>query len=200
MRLRHRPWLFWSLAVGLAALTGVTVTRLGAEAEARARRLGGLKSVPVAARPVDAGASLSAHDVAVRRLPAAVLPAGRVSAAPVGHTALVPLAPGEVLLESKLAPWGLQGVAALVPPGRRALALPVPKGGLGLRRGHSVDVLATLETAEGGPEPTFPVASAGLVVDVAEESATVAVLPEEAARLAFALARGTVTLALTSPP
>ena len=199
MRVRSRPWLFWSLAVGLALLTGVTVTRLAGEASARARRLGGLRDVPVAARAVHAGRSLSPEDVAVRRLPAAALPAGPVSSAPLGHAALVPLAPGEVILEAKLAPWGLRGVAALVPPGRRALAVPAPKGGLALHRGHRVDVLATLESTEQGPEPTFPVATGALVVDLADESVTVAVLPEEATRLAFALARGTVTLALTTP-
>ncbi|MDP8992888.1 MAG: RcpC/CpaB family pilus assembly protein, partial [Actinomycetota bacterium] len=109
----------------------------------------------------------------------------------------VPVVAEEVLLEAKLAPWGVQGIAALVPPGRRALAVPAGKGGLALRRGQRVDVLATFDVTDGRSEPTFPVASAALVVDVGEEAVTVAVGPEEAPRVAFAVARGTVTLALT---
>ena len=199
MRLRRHPWLFWLFAVSLALLTGITAARLLATAESRAERLGGLREVRVAARSVDAGHLLTANDVAVRRLPAAVLPEGAVAASPAGHAVLVPLAPGEVLLEAKLAPWGLEGVAALVPPGRRALAVPVARGGLALRRGNHVDVLATFDIPEGDTEPTLAVASSAQVLDVAEESVTVAVTPEEALRVALATSRGTVTLAATAP-
>ncbi len=199
MRLRHHPWLFWLFAVTLSLATGLTAARLLAEAASRAEQLGGLREVRVATRSVGAGHLLTADDVEVRRLPAAVLPEGPVAASPAGHTALVPLAPGEVVLEAKLAPWGVEGVAALVPPGRRALAVPAPMGGLALRRGNRVDVLATFETTEGDTEPTFAVASSAQVLDVAEESVTVAVSPEEAARVALATSRGTVTLAATSP-
>jgi len=198
VRLRHHPWLFWLFAVSLAALTGLTAARLLAAASSRAERLGGLREVRVTTRSVDAGHQLTADDVAVRRLPAAALPEGPVSASPAGHTVLVPLAPGEVLLEAKLAPWGLEGVAALVPPGRRALAVPAGRGGLALRRGNQVDVLATFETIEGDTEPTVAVATSAQVLDVAEESVTVAVSPEEAVRVALATSRGTVTVALTA--
>ncbi|MDQ3570377.1 MAG: hypothetical protein M3396_07090 [Actinomycetota bacterium] len=199
MLLRRRPWSFWSFAVILALLTGLTVARLVREANTRAERLGGLREVPVAARAVDAGQVVSPVDVVMRRLPAAALPEGPVAASPAHHAALVPLLPGEVLLEAKLAPWGVQGVAALVPPGRRALAVPATRGGLSLRRGNHVDVLATFDTTEGDTEPTFAVATSALVVDVSEESVTVAVSPDEASRVALATARGTVTLAVTAP-
>ncbi|HEX7276722.1 MAG TPA: hypothetical protein VF244_05050, partial [Acidimicrobiales bacterium] len=67
--------------------------------------------------------------------------------------------------------------------------------------GDTVDVLATFDPAGAaeGVAPTFPVAVAALVVDVGDESAAVAVTPDEAARVAFALASGVVTLALASP-
>ena len=204
MRLRRSSLPFWAFAVLLSLVTGLTVVRLVGEASARASRLGGLVDVPVAARPVEAGASLRARDVAVRRLPAAVLPDGPLARSAGGKTALVPLAAGEILLAAKLAPDGLRGVAALVPPGNRALAVPVDPGGLSLRTGHRVDVLATFEVA-GGAEgaadtaPTFPVATDALVVDVGDEAVTIAVTPEQAPRVAFALARGTVTLALSGP-
>jgi Flp pilus assembly protein CpaB len=202
VRLRRSPLPFWLLSLALAGLTGLTVARLVDEAATRAAELGGLVDVPVAARPVAAGRTLRDGDVAVRRLPAALLPRGRLARAPAGRVAVVPLAAGEVLLAAKLAPDGLTGVAALVPPGHRALAIPVDPGGLALNPGHRVDVLATFDAATPeapDPEPTFPVATDALVVDAGDEAVTVAVTPTQAARVAFALARGTVTLALTSP-
>ena len=199
MRMRRHPWLFWSVAVGLAMVTALTVATLVGEASTRARELGGLREVPVALRSVEAGHVLSAGDVVTRRLPAAVVPVGPVARSPADHAVVVPLVAGEVLLEAKLAPWGLKGPAALVPPGRRALAVPSGEGGLPVQPRQRVDVLATFDTTEGGTEPTFAVATEALVVDVTEEAVTVAVSPEEAPRVAFATARGTVTLALTSP-
>ena len=214
MRLRRSPLPFWALAVALSLATGIGVARLAGDAAARADRLGGLVDVPVAARRIAAGAVVRPADVEVRSLPSALVPSGRLARSPVGRVAVVPLAPGEVVLAAKLAPDGLTGVAALVPPGHRALAVPVEAGSLALRPGHRVDVLATLELggadgrgADGGGAgvapadvaPTFPVATAALVVDADDDAVTVAVTPDEAPRVAFALARGTVTLALTSP-
>lgn len=173
------------------------------EASARASRLGGLVDVPVATRRLDAGVALRTTDVAVRRLPAALLPNGQLAASPAGKVALVPLAAGEVLLAAKLVPDGVSGVAALVPDGHRALAVPVDAGALALRPGDRVDVLATFDVADAGAQPagppTFPVAAGALVVDATDDAITVAVTADEAPRVAFALARGTVTLALTGP-
>lgn len=201
MRLRRSALAFWLAAVIVALGSGVVVSRLVGEAAARAARLGGLVEVPVASRPVEAGAVVRASDVSVVALPADAVPRGPVARSPAGRVAVVPLVPGEVVLASKLAPEGLRGVAALVPRGRRALAVPADAGGLALRVGNRVDVLATFDvagdsSAAAPAEPTFAVAQGALVVDAGEDGVTVAVSPEEAPRVAFALARGTVTLAL----
>lgn len=200
MRLRRSPLPFWALAVALALATGLTVARLAGEAADRAERLGGLVEVPVASRAVDAGSVVRAADVEVRSLPRALVPSGPVARSAAGRVAVVPLVPGEVVLASKLAPDGLTGVAALVPPGLRALAVDVGEGGLPLRRGNRVDVLATFDVAgaDEGP-PTFAVATAALVVDARDGAVTVAVGADEAPRVAFALTSGSVTLALTGP-
>ena len=203
MRLRRSPFPFWALAFAVALGTGLLVARLVGQASDRAARLGGLVDAPVAARAVDAGAVVRARDVEVRPVPRSLLPRGRLAAPPVGRVAVVPLVPGEVVLAAKLAPEGVDGVAALLPAGQLALAVPVDPGGLSLRPGHRVDVLATFDVA--GPDgaateaPTFAVATGALVLDVGDEAVTVAVSPDEAPRVAFALARGTVTLALTGP-
>ena len=192
--LRRSPAFFWALTLLLAATTGLVVARLVAGAEAAAARYGSLRAVPVVLRPVGPGEVLEAGDVAERRVPAAFLPAGSPAPDAVGHAALVPLWPGEVVVREKLAPWGVQGAAALLPPGARALAVPAGPGARPpLRLLDRVDVLASFEAE------SFVVATGALVVDVADpESVTVAVTAAEAPRVAHAAAQGTVVVALTA--
>lgn len=187
---RHR--LLSRLPTVVAALTlGWLTTSIIDGATAEVRRLGPMATVPVAARALDPGVVLADDDIAWQRMPRGMLPVGDVARSPNGATTLVPLAEGEVLLVAKLAPDGVRGPAALVPPGFSAVAVPAPKEGRPpLHRGDRVDVLAAAD--DGGA----PVAVGALVVDVAEEVVTVAVSAEEAPAVAFAVARGIVVLAL----
>jgi Flp pilus assembly protein CpaB len=196
--LRRFPLLYWVAALSLAGLTAVVVFGFVGRAQAASARYGSVRAVPVAVRSLEVGAVVRAGDVEVRRVPAAFVPAGRVGRA--GRTVLVPVARGEVLLASKLAPDGERGLAALLPSRSKALAVPVGPGTPPLARGNRVDVLASFEVADApaGTDPTFPVAVAALVLEVEpDEAVTVAVSPDEAPRVAFALAKATVTLALT---
>ncbi len=202
-RLTRSPAVYW-LAVGaLALVTCLTVARAVESGRAAAARFGSLRTAVVAIRPVEIGVALGAADVAEREVPVAFLPEGWMPSAgdAVGRTVMVPLAPNQPVLRRQLAPDGLQGVAALLPPGTRAVAVPAGSTSPPLRRGDYVDVLATFEHASAGDEaPTFPLARGAPVVDVAEEAATVAVAPEEASRVVFALAHGVVNLAVTRGP
>jgi Flp pilus assembly protein CpaB len=187
--------MYWVAAFMLAALTAVVVSGLVGRASAAAARYGSVRSVPVVMRPVAAGEVVRPADVSTRRVPAAFVPAGAVGR--VGRIAVVPLGRGEVLLASKLAGAGEKGVAALLPDGAKALAVPVGPGMPPLERGNRVDVLASFDTPEGS-EPTFAVAVHALVLAVDPDTAvTVAVSPTESPRVAFAIAKATVTLALT---
>ena len=101
-------------------------------------------------------------------------------------------------MEPGIAAFGLPeklGVAALLPEGHRAVAVPVDGAGLDLRVGDAVDVLATFEA-----EPTVVVAEGLPVVAIRDEAVTVAVPAKGAADLAYAVARAAVTLALSGPP
>jgi Flp pilus assembly protein CpaB len=116
----------------------------------------------------------------------------------VGRTPVVPLLAGQTVLAGHLAPDGVAGVAALLPAGSRAVA--VPSGGASppVRRGDTVDVLATFDPqVTGAGDPTLTVAVDALVVDVGPDSATVAVTPEQAKAVAFAVSHGTITVAIT---
>lgn len=186
------PLLSWVPPAVVALAVAWVTSSVVDGATAEVRRLGPMVRAPVAARAVEPGTVLSEDDVRWRRVPRGALPLGPLSAEPVGGTALVALAEGEVLLRSKLAPDGVVGVAALVPPGSLAVAVPAGEGDRPpLRRGDRVDVLAAGD--EGG---AAAVAVGAVVVDVAEEVVTVAVAEEEAPAVAYAVARGVVTLAL----
>ena len=65
-----------------------------------------------------------------------------------------------------------------------------------MARGDLVDVLAV---APSGTGDAIVVATAAVVVDVGDASVTVAVSPDEARRVATAIARGAIALALRSP-
>ena len=141
-------------------------------------------------------------------VPGALAPAGSLASAQeaVGRTVVVAVFAGLPVMEGHLGASGLKGVAALLPPGTRAVAVPNGGAPLPLVAGDHVDVLATFDPSgdpSGSPatghDPTFPVARGALVVDVGDDSATVAVGPQEAARVAFAVTTGVVTLALAAP-
>ena len=194
--LARRPWLYW-LLVGLVALGAASVTSaMVSDATAPVRRFGRLVRVPVAARSLPLGTTLAPGDVTWRSLPSGLLPSEDMEPAPVGRTVFVPVVAGEPLLVSKFAPLGVSGVAALLPAGARALSVPAVAGNPSMQRGDRVDVLATVE---GGEEPTFAVTTDAVVLDVTPDVVTIAVVADDAPRVAWALSRGVVTLSLASP-
>jgi pilus assembly protein CpaB len=199
-RLARSPMAYWAAVVALAAFTAFTVAGQVDRAGAQVARYGHLRPIVVATRAVEVGSVLRPADVAVRSLPAAFLPEGALAStgAAVGRTVVVPLFRGTAVVGAHLAPDGLEGVAALLPAGARAVAVPTSPASVALRRGDRVDVLATFDPPPAGEAPTFAVAEAAPVVDVGPEAVTVAVAPEEALRVAYAVAAGVVTLTLTA--
>jgi Flp pilus assembly protein CpaB len=186
--------------VALACFTAFTVAGQVDRAGAQAARYGNLRPAVTATRSVEAGTVLGPADVTVRPVPAAFLPEGALSStsAVLGKTVVVPLFRGVAVVAGNLAPDGLEGLAALLPVGTRAVAVPSGPASVPLRRGDRVDVLATFDPPPAGEDPTFPVAEAALVVDVGPEAVAVAVDPDEATRVAYAAAAGVVTLTLTA--
>jgi pilus assembly protein CpaB len=199
-RVTRSPLAYWAAVVALAAVTAAAIAGQVRRAEAQAAQYGNLRPVVTAARAVEAGEVVRPSDVVLRSVPAAFLPDGVASdpGAVVGRTAVVPLFRGAAVVAGQLAPDGLGGVAALLPAGGRAVAVPTGPASVALRRGDRVDVLVTFDPPPAGEDPTFPVAEAAPVVDVGPDAVTVAVGPEEALRVAYAVAAGRVTLVLTA--
>jgi Flp pilus assembly protein CpaB len=212
-RLLRSPVAFLLAAVALGVVTVGIMNGLTGQARADAAALGGLRSVPVATHALDAGDEIGAGDMTMRRLPTRLIPRGAVATRAEGRIAVVPIAPGEVLLQSKLAPWGLRGAAALLPQGTRALAVPVGGGTPPLAVGNHVDLLAAFspdrgaaspdstsdstDTGTSSSDPSFAVAEDALVIAIGHDTITVAVDQDAAPSVAYAIAAGTIVVALT---
>jgi len=204
-RAAARP-LVRRVAIGLLAVaTGLVVTSLVASAEAARDRWGRTRPVVVATRDLSPGDTIKVSDVEVRTLPEAAAGSTALREAPTGAVVSQPVVAGEALVGQRLAPDGLSGVAALVPAGQRAVAVPLgPMGAPPLSIGDLVDVLAVVPVAADGladagadtGEPAFPLVEEARVVDVGEQSVSVAVPDVDAPRLAWTLTNGSVVLAL----
>ncbi|MFL6205218.1 MAG: Flp pilus assembly protein CpaB [Acidimicrobiales bacterium] len=200
LALRRRPRARRAVIVAVAALSGLAVTGVVQRAEDTAAAWGTSVPVLVAAHDLDAGDRLDAANTRVEQHPGPLVPDGALSSLPDdGRRLAVAVFEGEVLRLERLAPAGLSTVAARLPPGTRAMAVPVEPGlvpPLGL--GDRVDVLVALapEAAGEGP-PGFALASHVLVVAVDDAAVTIAVPEDTAPRLAVAFGAGAVTLALT---
>ena len=206
-RARRSPAAWWAAAAALALFVATQVAALDDDAAARRQAWGDAVQVVVAARPLSAGDVVGPGDMTVQQWPAAMLPDGALAEVPAGRTVVAQIVAGEAVVADRVAPTGLRGVAALIPEGHRAIAVPSSSGGFGtdvpaFAVGDRVDVLATFDVIDvddleaSRSEPTGIVARDALVVDVTETAVTVAVLEHDTTRVAFAVARGTVTLAL----
>jgi pilus assembly protein CpaB len=190
----------WLVIVGLALVGAAFVQRAGAcTAEVR-RQWGETHTVIVARQRIPIGSEIDRDAIETQSWPTALVPEGAVDTPPLGRTVVATIEPGEAVLATRLSPDGLRGVAALVPPGWRALAVPVGPTVVALSVGDHVDLLAGFDV--GGPttdrSPSLTVARDAVVVAVDEQRVTVAVRDEDAERVAFAIVAGTVVPALRS--
>ena len=197
IRFRRRPLPYWFLAGAVALATALLVARLVGDAAAERARWGSLRPAVVLRHHVDAGEPITSDDAQVRLLPAGVVPGDVLRHVPVDAVAAVELGAGELLVPRRLLGHGPSEVAARLPRGTRAIAVP-GAGALPLDIGDHVDVLATFDPETSpGDVPTFTVARDAVVVHVGHDAVTVAVSRASAPKVAYALAAGAVTLVLS---
>lgn len=202
--LRRSSLAWWSAALVLGFVTATTVRTSIATTNRATRDWGTLQRVWLVDEHVAAGVVIERGNVRLVERPTGVVPAAalRAGASPVGKAARTALVPGEILVTTRVAPYGATGVAALVAKGRRALAFKNDETMPVLRPGDRVDVLATfdvaddLDTGSANAAPSFPVALDAEVLTVSPRTIVVSVTTREAPRVAFALARAAVTLSL----
>jgi pilus assembly protein CpaB len=174
--------------------------------------------VIVAANDIQVGARVEDHDLRIAKFPAAGLPADIYSkrSQVLGRGVIIPIAKGEFILPSKLAPENAgSGLPSLIPPGMRAVSVKVNEvvsvaGFVG--PGTRVDVLLT-GTPAGATEPQTTTVLQNVAVIAAgprlERNAagdaqstpviTLLLSPDDAQRLTLASSEGHIQLALRNP-
>lgn len=193
-----------SLAVG-----GATALALQAHlraVEAAARPAGPTTAAVAVARHLPRGALLGPDDLRMLEVPADALPPGALTdpALASGRTLAASVAGGEVLTRLRIADAG--PVAALVPPGLRAVPLTVRAPAGLLATGDRVDVLAArpgtpfAEMVAGEVEVLS--VGPGNALEGSEEAATIVVLvsPTTAGALAAARTTSDLSVAVAPPP
>ncbi len=183
----------------LAVATALTVATTLGSAEAARDRWGPSQPVAVATRDLAPGEVVDATAVERRDLPEGLVTQEPLAATPEGAVVRHPILAGEPIVAERLAPHGLSGVAALVPRGHRAVAVPIgPAGVPPLSTGDLVDVVTVLPTGleSGEDDPAFPLVERAPVVDVGDQAVTLAVPAADAPRVAWALSNGTIVLTL----
>jgi pilus assembly protein CpaB len=173
-------------------------------------------SVVVAGKDVPSAVALSGDQLKVRQWPADSAMVGKFSRMEdvTGRVTAVPLAAGEPVLESKLAPKGvIPGLTALLPMDKRAMTVKVDEasGVAGfLNPDNRVDILVTVDKGEFNKDPISKVILQNLRIlgtgqriekRLGEKpqvvpTVTLEVTPEEGERLALATREGMISLVL----
>src|SRR6266508_2004573 len=173
------------------------------------------RQVVIASSDIPEGAAIERPSVAVATWPVQTVPAGAFSAidSVVGRVTRVNVFAGEAIVPGRLAPAGTgPGLELKIPPGQRAMAVRINDvaGISGLIQPNSrVDVLVTLNEAKTGRQVAKLFMENMRVLSVGTEiqrdaqgkpntatTATLAVTPDEAERLAIAMNTGSIQLVL----
>ena len=174
---RH-PWMYWLAVATLAAIVAIGVVHGMARVDAARRSWGTQHAVWTTTGDVEPGQPIAAE---LREIPTAVVPAGAVDASPVGALATQHIAAGEIVTTVDVA---LDGAAGLIPEGWVAFA--VPESVAHFSVGDHVDVYTSDRLI-----------SNGVVVEVSDSDAMVAISAGAAPAMATALQADAVTIALT---
>lgn len=160
------------LAVSLAVALLISLLLLGS---AGARKPV-LRPVVIAKGDIEVNDTLSDHNLAVINIPAAVAPAGALTAIPKGKVAGQHIFPGEFLLPGKVK----DAPVVVVRPEDRAFPVPVNLAGAGgIQAGDRVDVLLyTGDKNRGEPGKSRVVVSGVTVLEVLNQQAQ-ALTPKE---------------------
>jgi Flp pilus assembly protein CpaB len=199
-----------AIVVLAAVVTAVAVTTVLRSAEHTRSRWGETRRVAMAQHDLVPGDVVDAGAVSLHEVPRAAVAGAATDVVPLGAVVRYPIAAGEPVVGTRLAPEGLTGVAALVPEGQRAVAIAVgPTGVPPVHPGDRVDVVAltpapsateeapvTDGETEAPPDPATTLVDQALVVDASEATVTVAVPLALASAVAYAAAQGLVALTL----
>lgn len=215
---KQKPLLLFGLAVVVALVVTYLIhgwLKQMTNTQVRERET---QSVVVAAVDLPWGTSITSSMIKTMPYLKESLPPGHFTdpTAPVGRTIIYPMKANEPLFESQLAPTSVSmgGVAALVTPKKRAMAVKVDKivGVSGfIHPGNRVDVLVTLSQSTRSQDPMTKIVLENILVlatgtelektgkqekPAQVDVITLEVTPEEGEKLALAASEGKLQLAL----
>jgi pilus assembly protein CpaB len=216
---KHKSFILLGAAIVIALVTTVLIVRV-LQKKALDKERASIVTQPIAVAMADLswGTSLTKDMIKIVPFPKEYVPPGCFTSAEglAGRVLVYPVKMNEPIFESRLAPKTIQigGVAALISPKKRAVAVKVDKviGVSGfVHAGNRVDVLVTLTTIGKSSDPVTKIVLENILVlavgpDVevdkkGKESKpvdviTLEVTPEEAEKLALSASEGKVQLAL----
>lgn len=182
-----------AVAVALGVFSSVR------QAEQAAAALGATVPVLVSTRPIAAGAVLDASAARVVMLPPSLVPVGalgELSELGAGPRTRVELTEGEVLIAGRLTSDAASPIAASLPPGSAAIALPVDPTSTPLGAGDVVDVFAAVPSID---FEVGRVATGAAVISAGTERAVIAVHAADVRRTATAVLSGPVSVVVLAP-
>lgn len=185
------PRLLRLIATALALAALAAVARAGADADARAAAWGRTVDVLVVVGDHRAGDALLPADVVRRSMPRSLSPTDVLTTLPAHARLAADVGDREILVRTRLAATGSSRLAALVPPGHRAVAIARPDAAIDLAVGDRVDLVALGSDGHAGA-----IAPDASVVAVSRTAVTVTVESSEVGAVAEAAAAQTLSIAL----
>ena len=213
---KRKSFILLGTAIVTALITTVLIVRV-LQGKVMAKERASIETQPIAVAVADLawGTALNKDMIKTVPFPKEYVPPGCFSSAEglAGRVLVYPVKMNEPIFESRLAPQTIQagGVAALISPNKRAIAVKVDKviGVSGfLHAGNRVDVLVTVATVKSSDPVTKIVLENILVLavgpdvekkgkePVSVDVITLEVTPVEAEKLALAASEGKIQLAL----
>ncbi len=213
-KLPRSSFVLLSVSLACALAAGLVMRAYGRRLDLSRPDGGPPIDVVTAAGDVARGTVLTEDRLEVATIPSKFAPPGamRDLARAVGRTVVADLAAGEILTDLRLAGADPGPTAALVPPGLRAVQVPVAAA-VGVDPGDLVDVIATfggggahtevtgealevLAVKRGGSGGSFGAVGAGASGEI---GLVLLVTPEDAQRLAFASVFASLSIAVRGP-
>jgi pilus assembly protein CpaB len=200
-------------SVASGALAFWAIRGYAARLQAERPDVGSLVSVVMAARDLERGVTLDASMLESGEVASAFLPPGAMGSIDQaeGRVLAAAVTAGEVLTAARVAAPDAGPVAALIPPGLRAVVIPAGIPAAAVRAGDRVDLLATFgggrpytQTVVTSAEVLKVLAAGGAVAGVTGtgQGAQLVLLvgPEDAERIAYAKTFAQLDVAVAAAP
>jgi pilus assembly protein CpaB len=187
---------YWSLVVGIVAITTLVVHQRATAADRTKAGWGITVEVLVARHDLAPGAPITGDDVQARALPVAMVSQGALTALDPGSVAAERVLAGEVVMRQRLAPAGSGPIAAQLRTEEVGIAVATGPARPEVDVGDEVDLFGISAGDSTGARVAARAVARGRVVAIGEEQITVAIPVSQAPALASTQATAPVMIAV----